>query len=409
MRDLFSEIMEALRHNKLRTALTGLSVSWGIFMLIVLLGLARGMTNNFEENMSNSSQARIEVWSGRTSKPYKGNREGRYIEFRSSDMQALKDEHEDFVENVSSIIYGNSLTMSIGSESVQAGLTGVYPDNLRNRGISQLLAGRNITDRDLKTRAKVLLLPKEYATLFFPGMPPDAIIGRRANCGGLSFTIVGVYDGRFDRSIYIPFTTAQMMAEKKDEVGALTVNLRNVSTEEDGMRAEDGVRNTLAQLHTFDPKDESALWISNRFVSSLKGAMATGILNMSVWILGVLTLLTGVVGISNIMFVSVRERTHEIGIRRAIGAKPRSILTQVIAESVAITVLFGYIGIVLGTAVTQGLSLFLTPEQGFRNPTVSLSIALQVTAVLVIAGALAGMFPAMRALKVKPVEALRDE
>lgn len=199
------------------------------------------------------------------------------------------------------------------------------------------------------------------------------------------------------------------MSKEKDDVGALTVNLRNVRTAEDGSRAEEGIRQTLAQTHNFDPADESAVWIANRFNNSLQSQTAMGILNTAVWILGMLTLLTGVVGISNIMFVSVRERTHEIGIRRAIGAKPRAILTQVIAESVAITVLFGYIGIVFGTAVSQLLAMVLSSVEFLKNPTVSLSIAVEVTVVLVIAGALAGLFPAMRALKVKPVEALRDE
>ncbi len=200
-----------------------------------------------------------------------------------------------------------------------------------------------------------------------------------------------------------------MMATEKDDVGALTVNLKNVHTEGDGRNAEDGIRRTLAQIHGFDPEDESAVWIANRFTDSLQGAAAMSILNTAVWVLGILTLLTGIVGISNIMFVSVRERTHEIGIRRAIGARPRAILTQVITESVAITVLLGYVGIDLGTAVTQLLSMVLADVPFLKNPTVSLTIAVEVTAVLIVAGALAGLFPAMRALKVKPVEALRDE
>lgn len=408
MLDLLAEIRQALGHNKLRTALTGLSVSWGIFMLIVLLSMARGVTNSFEENMAGTSSARITIWGGMTSKPYNGNREGRSIDFKDKDMSTLQSEHPDFTASVSSEINGPTVMISSGRQSVQSSYSGVFPEYLRNMGFKKMTSGRNFSAHDLSSRAKVMILPQEYATQLFPDNPAGAV-GERVSLEGLSFKVVGVYEGRWMRSIFIPFTTAQMMSKEKDDVGALTVNLRNVRTAEDGSRAEEGIRQTLAQTHNFDPADESAVWIANRFNNSLQSQTAMGILNTAVWILGMLTLLTGVVGISNIMFVSVRERTHEIGIRRAIGAKPRAILTQVIAESVAITVLFGYIGIVFGTAVSQLLAMVLSSVEFLKNPTVSLSIAVEVTVVLVIAGALAGLFPAMRALKVKPVEALRDE
>lgn len=185
--------------------------------------------------------------------------------------------------------------------------------------------------------------------------------------------------------------------------------LKNLETIEDGDNAEKELRGTLAKAHDFDPDDESALWVWNQFSQGLKGLSAMNILNMSIWILGLLTLLSGVVGISNIMFVSVKERTHEIGIRRAIGAKPRTILIQIIAESVAITTLFGYIGIVLGTVASQLLDMGIGDTDFIKNPTVSLATAIEVTVVLIVAGALAGLFPALKSLKVKPVEALRDE
>ncbi len=200
-----------------------------------------------------------------------------------------------------------------------------------------------------------------------------------------------------------------MMASDKEDLRQLSVDLKDVHTEEDGNSAEEGVRKTLAENHNFDEKDENAVYISNYFTNTLRSKNGLAILDTCVWVLGILTLLTGIVGISNIMFVTVRERTHEIGIRRAIGARPRQILSQVIVESVAITVLFGYIGIVLGTAVSQIIAKLIGDDGPLLNPTVSLSIAMEVTLVLVVAGALAGLFPAMKALKIKPVEALRDE
>lgn len=200
-----------------------------------------------------------------------------------------------------------------------------------------------------------------------------------------------------------------MIASDREDLGTLSVALKNVHTEEDGNTAETDIRNTLATVHNFDPADENAVYISNSFTNAIKARQALVILDTSVWVLGILTLLTGIVGISNIMFVTVRERTHEIGIRRAIGAKPHKILTQVIAEAVGITLLFGYLGIVFGMIVTQIIAYIIGPDGPISNPTVSIAIALEVMGVLVLAGAIAGLFPAMKALKIKPVEALRDE
>ncbi len=408
MRDLISEILQTISNNKLRTALTGLAVSWGIFMLIVLLSMARGITNSFEDNMASGSQANISVWGGMTSKPYHGNRIGRSIDLKERDMTLLEDEHPQYVKEVTSIIYGRSGNITAGTKSVSSSYQGVYPSYVTGISSIDIVAGRNLNDNDMAQKAKVILLPAEYARQLFPP-GGDAALGKRVNCNGLSFKVVGVTEGRWSRNVFIPFTTARMMSGDKDELGSITVGLQNVASEADGLEAEEGIRNTLAQVHEFDPKDESALWLNNRFTQSLQGATAISMLNIGVWVLGILTLLTGVVGISNIMFVSVRERTHEIGIRRAIGAKPRSILTQILAESVAITVLFGYIGIVLGTVVAQVITMVIGDVDFLKNPTVSLAIAFEVTAVLVVAGALAGLFPALKALKVKPVEALRYE
>lgn len=407
MGGLFGEILQTLRNNRLRTALTGLSVSWGVFMLIVLLGVARGVTNSFEYNMGQTSKAKIRIYSGQTSKPYHGNREGRRIYMSMADMGLLEDEHPDFIENVTSSMYLGSGNITTGGNSVSASPSGLYPIDVKNQGY-KITDGRSINQRDMQQRAKVMVLPSNYAQQLFP---PDgaSALGSRINYNGLSFTVVGVYESEWDRTVIIPFSTAMMLTGNEDKLSVVTVYLKNLSTEDDARRAENEIRATMAQAKDYSPDDSSALWFSNSLANSLQGAKVMGMLNMAVWILGLLTLLTGIVGISNIMFVSVRERTHEIGIRRAIGAKPRSVLTQVIAESVAITLLFGYIGIVLGMVVTQIISLIVGETDFMRNPTINISIAIEVTIVLAFAGALAGLFPALRALKIKPVEALRDE
>lgn len=407
MTDLFHEIMQVMSHNKLRTALTGIAVTWGIFMLIVLLSMARGITNSFDYNMASRNMAILKIWGGNTSVPYKGHREGRSIYFKDGDMEKIADENARFVDNVTSVVDGSG-AISSASASVSSGYAGVFPEYQLQTNIGDFVEGRFITKRDMDERAKVMVLPMYYAKQLFPPEGEGAL-GSRVTCNGLSFLITGIYDSKSNQNIYIPFTTARMMTEDKDRLGTLTVMLKNVNSEEDGEAAEKGVRQTLSELHNFDPDDSNAVYIANYFTNSLTGQTAMGILDTSVWVLGILTLLTGIVGVSNIMFVTVRERTHEIGVRRAIGARPSKILIQIITESVVITVIFGYIGIVLGMIVSQIIAHFVGEDGILRNPTVSLAIAIEVTLVLIISGALAGVFPALKALKVKPVEALRDE
>lgn len=408
MFDLFREIFQTLQHNKLRTALTGLSVAWGIFMLIVLLAMGNGVVNTFQEQMMTPSSQKITIYGGRTSKPFHGYREGRSINLKDRDIARAQRENALYAKEVSSIVFSNtSLKVSAGKKSVSVSFKGAYPSLLELESGTKMFAGRFINDNDLAQRSKVIVLPKTDAEQLFTTV--DKAVGAHVNMAGLSFLVVGVHEAKWMRDSYIPYTTAKMLNGNTDEVGNMVVMLQNVATEEDGDAAETSLRKTLAAAHNFSPDDTGALWIWNQFSQGLKGLKAMNILTVSLWMLGLLTLLSGVVGISNIMFVSVKERTHEIGIRRAIGAKPRSILIQIIAESVAITTLFGYIGIVLGTLVTQLLAYLITDESVINDPSVKLSLAFQVTLVLIIAGALAGLAPAMKALKVRPVEALRDE
>ena len=270
-----------------------------------------------------------------------------------------------------------------------------------------MVNGRFLNQPDLDQERKVIVLSTQSAeTLFGKDVNP---VGRRVDAMGLSWLVIGVYRHDWDKSNYVPYTTAMRLSGNDGKVSDLTVKLYNVKSEADGMAVEDDVRHSLSKVHEFSPDDDSAVHLWNRFVQYLTQMKAMGILEMAVWVIGIFTLLSGIVGVSNIMFVSVRERTHEIGIRRAIGAKPRSILVQVVAESVVITTMFGYIGIVFGMMVTGLIDQLSKGVEFLENPTVDLSIAVKVTVVLIIAGALAGLFPAMKATKVKPVEALRDE
>lgn len=405
MFDLANEILQTMRHNKLRTTLTGLSVAWGIFMLITLVSVANGITRSFKEEMMNSDSQKISIWGGTTTKPYHGYREGRNIDLKNKDIDILSHEQRDVVQEVTSELNGTQSGVSTNTTNVQAGFTGVFPSALGLNNL-ELIDGRFISQNDIDKKAKVMVLPKEYAEQLFP---PDGkkAVGQRVECAGLSFLVIGVYESH-RRTIYIAYSTARVFSSDNTNLDQIILLLNGVTEIEQADNIEKDVRHTLASAHDFDPDDESGVWIWNAVSQALTVQGAIGILNIGVWVLGLLTLLSGIIGISNIMFVSVKERTHEIGIRRAIGAKPVKILTQIMTESVVITTLFGYIGIVMGTALTEVLAS--TVGQGmFDYAHVDLRIAIQVTVVLIVAGALAGLFPALKALKVKPVEALRDE
>ena len=406
MFDLLREISQTLRNNKLRTFLTGIAVAWGIFMLIVLLGMARGVVNSFEGGAWARTSNRINIYQGATSQAYKGYKEGRQIKPELDDMDLLKEKNSDHVADVTSNVNMGSMVFSTPKDYLSVSPQGVYPYAMKTDNIN-MIAGRFINDADLKYNRKSVVLEETNAkALFGDG---KAAVGKHVDGMGLSWLVVGVYQHDWRNNVYVPFTTAKILSGNDRYISNLQVEIKNVSTLEDGENAEQELRNNLAAKHSYSPDDKSGLYFSNQFTDYLKNKTAFDILNMSVWIIGLFTLLSGIIGVSNIMFVSVKERTHEIGIRRAIGAKPGNILLQIITESVVITTLFGYIGVVMGMIVTQLIAKATEGADFLTNPTVSLQIALEVTVVLIVAGALAGFFPALKATKVKPVEALRDE
>lgn len=406
MFDLFREISQTLSNNRLRTFLTGIAVAWGIFMLIVLLGMARGVLNSFENSSWSKTSNRINVYQGTTSKAYKGYSEGRVIKPDLDDMDLLVANNPAHVEEVTSYTYLGNTVFSTPKDYISGSPEGVYPIEQKIDNLT-LKYGRFINESDIKFRRKSVVLEEKNAKALF-GDAANAV-GKRVDALGLSWQVVGVYAHDWRSDIYIPFTTAKFLAGGDRNVSNLQVEIKNVSSMEDGEDAERNIRATLARNHEYAADDESGLYFSNQFTSYLRNKKVFVILDMSVWIIGIFTLLSGIVGVSNIMFVSVRERTHEIGVRRAIGAKPRNILVQIITESVVITTMFGYIGVVLGMLVTQMIAMATADADFLKNPTVSVQIALEVTLVLIIAGSLAGLFPALKATKVKPVEALRDE
>ncbi len=408
MLDLINEILLTLRTNKMRTALTGFAVSWGIFLLIVLLSVARGVVNRSQVFFSSQDSDILQVNGGWTQKPYKGYKEWRQIELKTTDPDYLKAVTGDALRDIKATIRNHSAVVSTGRDYLNSGYQGVMPGNLAEETGVTLAMGRDINPIDIKEMRRVVVLSRRNAdNLLDPARDP---LGQLVVINGLTFTVVGIYDSEWRNEVYIPFTVARNMSTDKTVISQIRGRMNDISTLEQSLDMEQEVREALSRTHDFAPDDDSAVWIWNRFERYVSTLQAQTGLSIAVWILGILTLISGIVGVSNIMFVSVRERTHEIGIRRAIGARPLVILRQIILESVAITSIFGYIGILAGMGAAELLGHFFAgPDSPLLNPRIDISIAIQVMVVLIVAGALAGLFPALKSLKIKPVEALRDE
>ncbi len=405
MIDLINEILQTLRSNKMRTALTGFAVSWGIFLLIVLLSVARGVVNKSQEFFNSDTNDMLSIYGGWTQLPYKGYKEWREIKLKDKDMDRLAATGQ--LNDLRAMINNHSAVISTGRDYLNSGYRGVMPGAIDEENV-KLYDGRDINRLDIDQMRRVVLLSRRNARNILDNSRD--YIGQQVTINGLSFTVVGLYDSDWRNDVYIPYTVARNMAEDKTTVSQISGRMTGIDDLAASQDIEAEARARLARAHDFDPADDSAVWIWNRFERYVSTLQARTGLSIAVWILGILTLISGIVGVSNIMFVSVRERTHEIGIRRAIGARPFVILRQIILESVAITSLFGYIGILAGMGTAELLGhLFSGPDSVLLNPRIDLSIAIQVMVVLIIAGALAGLFPALKSLKIKPVEALRDE
>ena len=405
MLDLFNEILATLRHNKMRTALTGFAVSWGIFLLIVLLSVSHGFAGGMHRMFAKRDTEAVTVSGGYARKSYRGLTDSRRITLKESDKELIASRNSSQMGDITASITNGSAIISTATDYSDSGYKGVDAKGQRIDGLS-IAEGRFINDNDVRNRRRVIVISDRNARTLFGSTYP---IGQTVKLNDLVFTVVGVYTHQWENTSYIPYSTARSMAGGSQDVSSITVRAVNASTIEESKAIDSSLYSTRGHEHRFASDDVSALWINNRLSDYLVQSKATGALDIAVWIIGLLTLLSGIVGVSNIMFVSVRERTHEIGVRRAIGARPASILRQIILESVAITTLFGYIGIIMGVALAQLISSLLGNAEFYHDPGTDITTAIAVTLVLIAAGGIAGLFPALKSLKIKPVEALRDE
>ena len=414
--DYFSEVYVSMSRNKLRIALTGFSIAWGIFMLIVLLGAGNGLLNGMMSTFGSQATNKVSIYSGWTSISYEGLPQYREIDLRPNDVEFISQYFSDKITTYLPCIE-TSGRMSHGQDYTNSTVMGVTTGYLKTVGY-KIVAGRDINDMDQRERRKVLLITDKTSEVLFGDT--ERHLGERVVLSGLSFQIVGYYKSDRSRSsdnVYAPLSTIGSIFKPNGNYSQATLIIQNLETQEANDAFENDLRKAMARHRRYDPSDKQAMWIWNSYEDYLQTQVIFSGLRLFIWIIGLATLIAGVTGISNIMLITVRERTHEFGIRKALGARPRQIVSLVIIESIAITLVFGYVGLFCGIGLTQLVDAILqmssnTASTGqedisvFVNPTVDVGIVMAATVVMVIAGIIAGYVPAKRAVSIKPVEAL---
>lgn len=418
--DKWQEILSTIKKNKLRTFLTGFAVAWGIFMLMVLLGAGNGLSNGVGSNFKGNAMNAMWIWSRETSMPYAGFQSGRRIQFTMDDYYAIK--KMDKIDKISARYWIGNRTYSYNGEYGDYNTQSCHPDYMDIEKF-EIKEGRFINDIDMQYDRKVMVIGQDIKDALFPATDP---LGEFIKVGDVPFQVIGVYDEldprEGTRQGLIPISTAQRLFNSGNKIHNLALTTVDV-TKAESEKIEQNIKDYLAKAHKFNPKDQRAIGVYNSLENYIETMNIFKAIKMFVWLIGIGTLIAGIVGVSNIMLIVVKERTKEIGIRKALGATPGSIVGLVLLESILITALAGYIGMFLGVSLMEGIN-FLMEQQAhaqlgasgdrgefrmFMNPTVDLRIAVSAMLLLVTAGALAGYFPAKRAASIKPIEALRDE
>lgn len=404
--DKWQEIFNSIRRHKLRTTLTALGVFWGIFMLVILLGAGNGLQNGVEEEFADDAINSIWLRRGTTSMPYDGLPKGRRIKFTNDQYDFLDENYKELDHITGRFYLSGDRTVSYGQKKVSYPVRAVHPGHqyLENTLIAE---GRYINDLDLDQFRKSAVIGRVVKEDLFGETDP---IGKEITVGGIVYTIVGTYtdtgsEGEM-RIIYIPVTTAQKVYAGTEELHQLMFTIGDLSVEESKVLEKD-IRAAFAQQLQFDVKDRKALYMFNGAENYEEFTSLFAAINLFVWFVGIGSIIAGVIGVSNIMLIIVKDRTKEIGIRKALGATPYSIVSMILQESVFITAIAGYLGLLAGVGI---ISLMSSMEVDyFRNPQVDFGMGVIATIILVISGALAGLMPALQAARINPVVAMKTE
>jgi len=406
--DRWQEIFATLRAHKLRTALTSLSVAWGIFMLVLLIGAGRGLQNGVQGDFKDDAVNSLWLFGGRSSVPYRGLAPGRPTRMRNADHDHLRD-HQRGVEHITSRFSVGSPPVAYRDKTSSFDIRATHPDHLYLEN-TIMVEGRFLNDLDLAERRKVAVIGVDVADFLFEN---ESAIGKFVKIGDIQYRVVGLFrdEGgeQEQRKVYIPISTAQMTHGASDQANMIMFTVPETTTVEASTRIEEEVRAIMGARHGFDPEDRQALRIRNNVEAFSRITEVFDLIEWFVWIISAGTIVAGIVGVSNIMLISVKERTKEIGVRKALGATPSSIVAMVVQESVFVTAVAGYLGLVAGVGALELLSRVLVDNAYLSNPSVDLAVAVNANLLLIACGALAGFFPARRAARVSPVVALRDE
>lgn len=419
MRELIKEIWSTSKRNKLRTSLTGFAVAWGIFMLIFLLGAGNGLINAQLQQSTRFLANSMRVFPGETSKAYKGLKEGRSITLNDKDLLISNKTYGQYVDDVGGRLEQYNVNINYGDNYVASqSLVGVAPTHPKIDK-TELIAGRFINEIDMKEQRKNVVLSRSQAKELCKDY--RSLVGKNVKISNLNFQVVGIYkddESRNNTEAFIAYSTIKTIYAKGDDAGSLEFTIKNLKTREDNKQFEKNYRASINNNHQAAPDDERTIWLWNRYMDNIQMNQGIAIMQTALWIVGLFTLLSGIVGVSNIMLITVKERTREFGVRKAIGAKPWSILKLIITESIIITSFFGYIGMVCGVAANEIMDATIghtTVDTGlfkaamFVNPTVGLGTCIGATITIVIAGTIAGVIPAIKAARIRPIEALRAE
>lgn len=419
MRELIKEIWSTSKRNKLRTSLTGFAVAWGIFMLIFLLGAGNGLINAQLQQSTRFLANSMRVFPDETSKAYKGLKEGRSITLNDRDILISNQTYGQYVDDVGGRLEQYNVNINYGDNYVASqSLVGVAPTHPKIDK-TELIAGRFINEIDMKDQRKNVVLSRSQAKELCKDY--RSLVGKNVKISNLNFLVVGIYkddESRNNTDAFIAYSTIKTIYAKGDDAGSLEFTIKNLKTQEDNEQFEKNYRASINNNHQAAPDDDRTIWLWNRYMDNIQMNQGIAIMQTALWIVGLFTLLSGIVGVSNIMLITVKERTREFGVRKAIGAKPWSILKLIITESIIITSFFGYIGMVCGVAANEIMDATIghtTIDTGlfkaamFVNPTVGLGTCIGATIAIVIAGTIAGLIPAIKAARIRPIEALRAE